>query len=83
MKRTTKENLVAVGLGALGTAAAYVGFAYGAREQGMSVAFPHLTPSNEGMTVVAALSATTVGLAIGSSVKFMMKMSRLKSSQLR
>jgi hypothetical protein len=77
MKQTTKENLIASTIGIAVTFATYLGLAFGAREQGMSIATPHITPSNEGASVVAGIASIGVGLSFASTAKVLLKGKRL------
>lgn len=77
MKETTKENLIAATIGVAATCATYLGLAFGAREQGMSIATPHITPSNEGASVVAGIASLGVGISFASTAKVLLKGKRL------
>lgn len=77
MKQTTKENLIAGTIGVAATCATYLGLAFGAREQGMSIATPHITPSNEGASVVAGIASLGVGISFASTAKVLLKGKRL------
>lgn len=77
MKETTKENLIAGTIGIAAACATYLGLAFGAREQGMSIATPHITPSNEGASVVAGVASLGVGISFASTTKVLLKGKRL------
>lgn len=77
MKETTKENLIAGTIGIAAACATYLGLAFGAREQGMSIATPHITPSNEGASVVAGVASLGVGISFASTAKVLLKGKRL------